>query len=367
MSENTLRFAAQMERIKDRVMQGETPLQVLARQGELPPTRLRSLERFPYYTSFPYGWYRAAYSHELALAQVKPAHYLNRDLVLWRAADGTAHVMDAYCPHLGAHLGYGGRVEGCHLVCPYHWWEFDGSGQNVCIPYDGSRNRSARVHSYPTVDINGYILFWYHPLGLAPLWEIPRLEVCDDPGWTDWDRYRWEVRAPWQELAENGPDFIHLRTVHGSVDIPELESLEYTAHESHLRARVNFKTPRGPQAGRIDTDGFGPGFALARFSGIIDACFVSANTPIDFETIEVTHCYRIRKLGDTPEALERTRRVGQALVRDLVKQEAEDIVIFDHKICQLQPKLSPADGPIAQFRKWAAQFYLDGDPRGVNR
>ncbi len=361
------RAESPMQRIVDRVMQGETPLQVLARQGPLPPTRMRSIERFPYYTSFPFGWYRAADADEVAPGQVKPLHYLNRDLVVWRSEEGSAHVMDAHCPHLGAHLGYGGRVEGCQLVCPYHWWEFDGEGRNTRIPYDGSRNRSARLKSYPTVDINGFLLFWYHPQALPPLWEIPRIDACYDAAWSDCERYRWEVRAPWQELAENGPDFIHLRTVHGSVDIPELESLVYSGHTSQLRAKVNFKTPRGPQAGRIDTDGWGPGFALARFSGIIDACFVSANTPIDFETTEVTHSYRIKKLGTTPEALAKTRRVGEALVRDLVKQEAEDIVIFDHKICQLQPKLSPADGPIAQFRKWAAQFYADGDPRGVNR
>jgi nitrite reductase/ring-hydroxylating ferredoxin subunit len=367
MNESIQRFEAKMERIRDRVMKGETPLQVIARQGDLPPTRLRSIERFPYYTSFPFGWYRAAYADELAPGQVKPAHYLNRDLVVWRAVDGAPHVMDAYCPHLGAHLGYGGRVEGCNLVCPYHWWEFDGAGENVSVPYDGSRNRAARLVTYPTVDVNGFILFWYHPQRVAPLWEIPRLDVSGNAGWTDYDRRRWLIRAPWQELAENGPDFIHLRTVHGSVDIPELEALEYDGYVSRLRSKVNFKTPRGPQAGRIDTDGFGPGFAIARFTGIIDACFVSANTPIDFETTEVTHNYTIKKLGQTPEALARTQRVGEALVRDLVKQEEEDIVIFDHKVCQMQPKLSPADGPIAQFRKWAARFYVDGDPRGVNR
>ena len=33
----------------------------------------------------------------------------------------------------------------------------------------------------------------------------------------------------------------------------------------------------------------------------------------------------------------------------------------------VRPKLSPADGPIPQFRKWAEQFYLGGDPRGINK
>jgi hypothetical protein len=93
----------------------------------------------------------------------------------------------------------------------------------------------------------------------------------------------------------------------------------------------------------------------------------AASTPIDFETTEVTHSYSIRKLGDDDASLAKTQRVGDALIRDLVKQVEEDLVILDRKICQPQPQLSEADGPIVQFRKWAKQFYLEGDPRAVNR
>lgn len=355
------------ERIVDRVMNGESPLQVLARRGELPATRLRSLERFPYYTGFPFGWYRAAFSEDLPAGSVLPLHFLNRELVAWRGEDGAAHVVDAHCPHLGAHLGYGGRVEGCRIVCPFHWWEFDADGANALVPYEGKPNPSARLRGYPTRDVNGLVLFWYHPLGHPPDFEVPALDACTARGWTEYRRFTWHVRAPWQELAENGPDFIHLRTVHGAVDVPELETYELDGPCQRLRARVNFDTPRGPQPGRIDTDGWGPGFSVARFSGIIDACFVAASTPVDFEITEVTHSYRVKHLGDDAAALERTRRVGDALIRELVTQEEEDIVIFDHKICQPRPRLSPADGPIVRFREWARQFYVPGDPRGTNR
>ena len=71
--------------------------------------------------------------------------------------------MDVYCPHLGANLALGGRVEGCNLVCPYHWWEYDGDGRNVRIPYSDRTNAKARVRTYPTVDVNGFVMFWYHP------------------------------------------------------------------------------------------------------------------------------------------------------------------------------------------------------------
>lgn len=355
-------------RIRDRVMEGETPLQVLARQANPPqPTALRSIERFPYYTSYPFSWYRVARSSDVPRGAVLPVRYLGRDLVVWRGEDDEPHVMDAYCPHLGAHLGYGGRVAGCEIVCPFHWWQFDGDGRNTSIPYLGTRNSSARIPAYPTVDRNGFVFFWYHPTGEAPLWELPVLDEYWDGGWTEYVPATWKVRAPWQELAENGPDFVHLRTVHGTPDVPDLESYECDGFMARMRSSVRFQTPRGPQDGRIDTDSWGPGFSVARFSGIIDALFVALNTPIDFEYTEVSFNYMLKKLGDSPEDLERTRRVGDAMIADLKKQEEEDIVIFDHKIHVPSPKLSAVDAPIMRFREWASQFYVDGDPRAVNR
>ena len=46
-----------------------------------------------------------SWADELAAGQVKPLHYFDRELVLWRDASGAPHLMDAHCPHLSAHLG----------------------------------------------------------------------------------------------------------------------------------------------------------------------------------------------------------------------------------------------------------------------
>ena len=47
--------------------------------------------------------------------------------------------MDAYCEHLGAHLGYGGTVVEERIRCPFHGWEWNDKGRNVRIPYEGIR------------------------------------------------------------------------------------------------------------------------------------------------------------------------------------------------------------------------------------
>jgi hypothetical protein len=168
-------------------------------------------------------------------------------------------------------------------------------------------------------------------------------------------------------MAENGPDYVHLRTVHGAADVPEVDALEYDGPFSRLRSRVNFSTPRGPQAGTINTDSWGPGFAIARFEGITPALFVNLTTPVDWETTRSIKLYRVKRLGDGDDARARTRRVGEALVRDLRKQMEEDIVIFDHKVWVDPPALAPDDGPIVRFRKWASQFYVTGDPIAAYR
>jgi len=50
-----------------------------------------------------------------------------RDLVLFRGEDGAFRTCSTpTCPHLGAHLGVGGRVEeGVHPVPVFHGWKFD--------------------------------------------------------------------------------------------------------------------------------------------------------------------------------------------------------------------------------------------------
>jgi hypothetical protein len=67
--------------------------------------------RYPFPAS-PNGWFGVGAGADLAPGDVWPLTYLGRDLVLFRGEDGVARVFDAHCPHLGAHLGVGGRVCG---------------------------------------------------------------------------------------------------------------------------------------------------------------------------------------------------------------------------------------------------------------
>ena len=90
--------------------------------------------RFPI-PRYPRGWFQVAYADEIKPGEAKALKYFGVDLVMFRTEDGEVSVLDAFCPHMGAHLGHGGKVEGDGVVCPFHAWKFDGVGTCVEVPY----------------------------------------------------------------------------------------------------------------------------------------------------------------------------------------------------------------------------------------
>lgn len=104
----------------------------------------------------PTGWFQVGWSGELVACEVRPMHYFGRDLVMYRGHGGQVHVLDAHCPHLGAHLGFGGRCQGDDIVCPFHGWRWDGEGNNVEIPYS-SRTQRNRIKVWEVRERNGTI------------------------------------------------------------------------------------------------------------------------------------------------------------------------------------------------------------------
>ena len=77
-------------------------------------------------------WHPVAAVEDIG-AQPRAARLLGQDLVLWRDDHGTLHAWPDRCPHRGAKLSLG-RVEKGHLECPYHGWQFEGSGRCVRVP-----------------------------------------------------------------------------------------------------------------------------------------------------------------------------------------------------------------------------------------
>ncbi len=305
----------------------------------------------------PMGWFQVAWSEELAPGDVLPRYYFGRHLALWRDEQGGVHLQDAYCPHLGAHFAYGGKVKDCSLQCPFHGWEFDADGNNTNIPYGTRTNQKAKIRTYPTREIaDHFVIAWYHPHDAPPTFEIQTPSETTDADFGDWMTKHFSVDAPCQELAENSVDGPHFRYVHNTEVVPEIQSYETEGPRAHMRSVQQFPTPRGVVDGRIDVDNNGPGFGITRFSGIVDTFLVGAATPIDANRCEVRFSFKTRSLGDAVT----TSNVGKAFVKEVCKQFEEDRPIWENKAHISRPALADTDPPFMKFRKWYSQFYADG-------
>ena len=317
-------------------------------------------ERYPF-PAYANGWFRIAYSNEVESGQVLPLYLLGRDLVLFRDEQGDAHVLDAYCRHLGAHLGYGGKVDGEGLRCPFHGWKWNGAGRCVDIPYAKKIPSKAQIRSWTTVEKGGLILVWHHAEDKPPNFELPDLPEYESDDWTDYEVRRWRVRARWLDMNENAVDQVHFLFVHGTHTIPDTK-VEVDGPVLRCSSRMKLGTPDGEVNGGIDTADYGPAFQTVRLSGIIDTLMVNTATPIDDEYTDVSFAYTVNKTAGA----DASHGVGAAIIRDLEKQMAQDIPIWEHKKYFDRPLLCDGDGPLGLYRKWMRQFFVEDAirPRG---
>ena len=163
----------------------------------------------------PNGWFAVAWADDLKPGEVKPLRCLERDLVIFRGRDGSVGVLDAYCPHLGAHLGFG-RVEGNRIICPFHHWEFDVTGVCLKIPHAQMIPKKAALRMWPVREANRVIQVYHHAAQHPAVNEPATFAPLEAKGWTVCGRDQYRLRSHPYDLAENGADEVHLRTVHGS-------------------------------------------------------------------------------------------------------------------------------------------------------
>lgn len=321
-------------------------------------------KRFP--MPIPFGWFHVAYSDELEVGQSKPIHYFGHEMVLFRDESGQAQVLDAYCPHMGAHLGYGinaeagqgGKVVGGSIVCPFHAWKISGEGKVEEIPY--AKNIPPKVKdkqclkSWPVAEKNKAIFVWYHPEDKEPLFDIVENEDLKTDDWGDLQKFRWIVKTHMQEIGENGADPAHFRYVHQTATFPDTD-ITFDGYRRYATFKAKLDTPRGQINGCIDSVSNGPGQGQVRYTGICETIQLGHVTPIDQETCEVNFAFSQKKVnGKVPEG-----GVNAAIVADICKQLEEDKPIWETKIYRQLPILCDGDGPIHKFSQWMQQFYVE--------
>jgi len=158
-------------------------------------------------------WHPIAAVAELKNAWTKRVQLLGEDLVLYRTRGGEYGLLEEACPHRRASLFYGiPTLSG--IRCPYHGWQFDGTGQCTEQPNEPDDSRFAskvQTPAYPVEELGG-MLFAY--LGPAPVPLLPRLD-----GYVAEGAIRMIGRAVvpcnWLQIMENSVDPVHTEWLHG--------------------------------------------------------------------------------------------------------------------------------------------------------
>ncbi len=169
---------------------------------------------------------------------------LGQPLVLWLDQKGDPHAVEDRCCHRTARLSLG-QVQGDAIQCPYHGWQFDGSGVCVKVPQlsSGPIPQSYRVQSFGCAARYGYVWVCLDPPALQPIPEIPEAE---DPTFRQIHEFDETWACGGLRLMENSfdnahPHFVHAKTFGIQQDPvpPQLDT--FADHEHGLR--VNYRLP----------------------------------------------------------------------------------------------------------------------------
>lgn len=122
------------------------------------------------------GWYWALKSNDLNAKKPVHLNFMGKELALYRGEDGVARAVDAYCPHMGAHLAEG-FVDGKGIRCFFHAWKFDENGDLEDIPCRKSPGIKASIKHWPCEEKYGMI--WVYT-GENPRQPIPYIHELAD-------------------------------------------------------------------------------------------------------------------------------------------------------------------------------------------
>jgi len=300
--------------------------------------------RYPF-SHYPRGWYCIATSEDLGPGEVKPVHALGTHLTLFRTLSGKAAVLDAYCPHQGAHLGYGGEVDGEALCCPYHGWKFGDSGMCVSKPSDDEIFDENKAGRWSVCEVDRKIFIFQSEQGSEPDFTIPPVPEYTRPEWTLLQTHLWTFRSHVQEVAENLVDASHFKVLH-KTSYPQTE-FNPEGVIARMFSRLELYTGKGKVPATLRSTGYGMSYWILEYTGIVDTMVIATITPKFEEELDFRFEFLVR--GDL--------KLGRRFTDSIIREVDADVVIWKNKIYKENPQIGPHDGPIREYRNWCKQFY----------
>jgi len=312
---------------------------------------------------YPRGWFCIGANYEFTSVPVK-LDYFGTSLVAYRGANsGEVHVLDAYCPHMGANLA-GGAVVGDSVICPFHAWSWGSDGFCNRIPYASKIPAKARIRSWPVMEENELVFLWHDPDGGPPIeaQRIPREAEIYDENWTPWVIRRIPVQSNCRELIDNMADKAHFIPVHGAEEITFFQNIS----EGHTYTQLMKGSSMG---GTMDSKAtyYGPGYMFHTMRNdmadgeVMRFLSLVMNVPTSLGSFEFLAGFKYPVppgMDDNPVAqIEHVNRI--------IDQNAQgvfaDLAIWQDKVTIDNPLLCDGDGPVTRLRQWYDQFLVPVD------
>lgn len=336
--------------------------------------------------AFARGWHVILFSQELAAGEIKKLHYFDKDFIVFRGESGQVGVLDAYCPHLGAHLGgVGSQVIGDTVRCPFHGWQYNNRGECTHIPNASKIPEKAKdaLGSWIVTEKCGFIAIWHDPENGAPDYELPDIPDWGKEKWGEWQFRRSRIPTQGKEIIENMADRAHFAFVHGG--IPKRFDVTFDRHmvtqDAHIETKwdtVKIIPPGAPDwlkdwMTQEHEDGESQGQATYHGPAVMyfysemkswgfhfRTFWLNVHVPVNDHEVDLCSAVIIAPIGDS-ELPDEIRQMYPEVAHAAFGQDVE---IWKDKVYQSNPILCDADGPINKLRKWYDQFY---QPRIISK
>lgn len=312
----------------------------------------------------PPGWYLFGRTDALRAGPIERT-LGGASMVAFLDDNGAPAVLDARCPHMGAHLARGGVCQG-QLVCPYHGWSFAPSG---AATGDGEERQGVRP--WPSVVRHGCLFVFNHR---EPLFDLPPLSALADDALdlrppespAASQTFSFTTSCDWVTFASHAFDVAHFATVHERELLapPRIEVVAPWARRNTYRARVIGRSFResllrwlGGDVVAMAITAIGANlFVLqgqfrtgdgTRASARARSCFVISMNPTGPQSCEATGVVLTELRGPLTPLVLATKR---SFTRGYLAEEADELADTRWRF----DRTTAADRPVLEYFDWLA-------------
>jgi nitrite reductase/ring-hydroxylating ferredoxin subunit len=294
---------------------------------------------------YEHGWFQVAFERDLE-GPLTAASVEHRRLLLVKSEAGV-QAFDADCPHRGAHLALGGRLEGGHVVCPFHGYRV---GLGDTAPGDFA------VRKYPTLSFAGMVfvrLSEAEENGLTTLLPAFAQDHVMIPG------FEMAIGAPAQLVIENGFDRRHFNAVHrigtGGFVVDDAECGPLVVDGSFLiRPGGRFRAEPGETMATIGyrAVAISPGLIVVSLSGSNSYTVITAATPVGPASclLRLTLALPVELYGPAPTD------EGDRLLQYSRMGIEQDRVMWENLSATSTPHFMPDDLAVERFHLFCERF-----------